>query len=106
VSRRRVRSAAYRARRQQRHAGRHYFVDELLPGGGEPDPYLAGAQATEYRRGVAVSVDTNFVGISDRRSRRPALKAAEPEGGASPAEEWAHWKETSGGFKCEELAHG
>jgi hypothetical protein len=55
--RRRVRSAAYRGRRQQRHAGRHYFIDEPLPGGGEPEPYLAGARVTEYRRGRVVSVD-------------------------------------------------
>jgi len=48
VSRRRIRSAAYRARRQTRHAGRHYFIDE---------PYLAGSRVTEYRRGVIVSVD-------------------------------------------------
>jgi hypothetical protein len=29
-SRRRIRSAAYRVRRQQRHAGRHYLMDEPL----------------------------------------------------------------------------
>lgn len=57
MSRRRVRSAAYRARRQTRHAGRHYFIEEPLPGGGEPEPYLAGSRVTEYRRGVIVSVD-------------------------------------------------
>jgi hypothetical protein len=78
----------------------------LLPGGGEPDPYLAGARPTEYRRGVAVSVGANFVGISVRWSRRAALKAVEPEGRASPAEAWAHWKEAARGFKCEDLAHG
>jgi hypothetical protein len=71
-----------------------------------PSPNLAGARATEYRRGVAVSVDANFVGISDRRSWRAPLKALEPERRASPAEAWAHWKDISGGFKCEELAHG
>jgi hypothetical protein len=53
VSRRRVRSAAYRARRQQRQAGRHYYVDEPLPDGG--------SRVTEYRRGVAVSVDIDPV---------------------------------------------
>jgi hypothetical protein len=57
MSRRRIRSAAYRARRQTRHAGRHYFIDEPLPGGGEPGPYLAGSRVTEYRRGRIVSVD-------------------------------------------------
>jgi hypothetical protein len=48
-SRRRVRSAAYRARRQQRHAGRHYFIDEPLLNGG--------SRVIEYRRGRVVSVD-------------------------------------------------
>ncbi len=58
MSRRRVRSAAYRVRRQKRHAGRHHFIDEpWAPGGGEPDPYLAGSRVTEYRRGRVVSVD-------------------------------------------------
>jgi hypothetical protein len=42
----------YRARRQKRHAGRHYFIDEQLPA-----PYLYGSRVTEYRRGVIVSVD-------------------------------------------------
>jgi hypothetical protein len=56
---RRVRSAAYRARRQKRHFGRHYFIDEPLPGGGEPEPYLAGWRVTEYRHGHIVSVDIN-----------------------------------------------
>ena len=40
------------------------------------------------------------------RARIAALKAVEPEGRASPAEAWAHWKETITGFKCEETAHG
>jgi len=46
---RRVRSAAYRARRQKRHAGRHIFIDEPLPAGGY--------WVAEYRRGRIVSVD-------------------------------------------------
>jgi hypothetical protein len=49
MSRRRVRSAEYRARRQRRHAGRHYFIDEPLPDGG--------SKVTEYRRKQVVSVD-------------------------------------------------
>lgn len=57
MSRRRVRSTPYRIRRLQRHAGRHYFIDEPLPSGGEPSPYLAGSRVTEYRRGRVVSVD-------------------------------------------------
>jgi hypothetical protein len=57
VSRRRVRSAAYRARRQARHAGRHYFIDEPAPDRGEPEAYLRGARVTEYRRGRIVSAD-------------------------------------------------
>jgi len=57
MSSRRVRSAAYRTRRQKRHFGRHYFIDEPLRGGGEPDAYLAGSRVTEYRRGRVVSVD-------------------------------------------------
>jgi hypothetical protein len=40
------------------------------------------------------------------RARLAALKAVEPEGRASPAEPWAHWKETTEGFKCEQAAHG
>jgi hypothetical protein len=40
------------------------------------------------------------------RARLQALKAVEPEGRASPADAWAHWKETAAGFKCEETAHG
>jgi hypothetical protein len=41
-----------------------------------------------------------------KQARLSALKAVEPEGRASPAEAWAHWKETASGFKCEEVAHG
>jgi hypothetical protein len=41
-----------------------------------------------------------------KQARLAALKAVEPQGRASPAEAWAHWKETAGGFKCEEVAHG
>jgi hypothetical protein len=52
MSRRRVRSAEYRARRQKRHATRHYVIEESLP-----EPYLAGSRVTEYRRGVVVGVD-------------------------------------------------
>jgi hypothetical protein len=41
------------------------------------------------------------------RARLEALKAVEPQGRASPAEAWAHWKQTAAaGFKCEENAHG
>lgn len=40
------------------------------------------------------------------RERRDALLAVDPDGRAGAAEASAHWKETSGGFKCEELAHG
>jgi hypothetical protein len=40
------------------------------------------------------------------RARLAALKAVEPEGRASPAEAWEHWKQTANGFKCEEAAHG
>jgi hypothetical protein len=40
------------------------------------------------------------------RARLAALKAVVPEGRASPAEAWAHWKETVAGFKCEENAYG
>jgi len=32
------------------------------------------------------------------RARLAALKAVEPEGRASPAEAWAHWKEPMAGF--------
>lgn len=72
MSRRRVRGSAYRRRRQARHAGRHVFIDEPLPGGGEPEPYLAGSRVTEYRRGVVVGVDIDpgvpANGVSIRRS--------------------------------------
>lgn len=72
MSRRRIRSVEYRARRQTLHAGRHYFIDEPLPGGGEPAPYLAGSRVTEYRRGVIVSVDidpgAHADGVSIKRS--------------------------------------
>ena len=37
------------------------------------------------------------------RARLAALKAVDPEGGASPAEAFDHWRF---GFKCEENAHG
>ena len=57
MSRRRVRSAAYRARRQKRHATRHYVIDEPMSGTGtESDPFI-GHRITEYRRGVVVGVD-------------------------------------------------
>lgn len=49
MSRRRIRSAEYRARRLKRHVERHVFIDEPLPEGG--------SCLTEYRRGVIVSVD-------------------------------------------------
>jgi hypothetical protein len=49
MSRRRVRSAAYRARRQARHAGRHTVIDEPLPDGG--------SKITEYRRGLVVAFE-------------------------------------------------
>jgi hypothetical protein len=39
------------------------------------------------------------------RQRLDALYAADPEGRASPAEAFSHWKKT-GGFCCEETAHG
>ncbi len=61
MSRRRVRSASYRVRRQKRHANRHYFIDEPFdadyPENLEPNPYLEGARVTEYRRGRVVSID-------------------------------------------------
>ena len=37
------------------------------------------------------------------RARLAALKAVDPEGRASPAEAFDHWRF---GFKCEEEAHG
>jgi hypothetical protein len=39
------------------------------------------------------------------RQRLAALYAVNPEGNASPAEAFSHWKKT-GGFCCEETAHG
>jgi ribosomal protein L21E len=57
MSRRRIRSAAYRARRKLRHATRHYVIDEPMSGSGtENDPFV-GSRITEYRRGQVVSVD-------------------------------------------------
>lgn len=53
MSRRRIRSQAYRARRQQRHLTRHVVINEPTPNGGW--------KVTEYRRGVAVSVDAYLV---------------------------------------------
>jgi len=41
-----------------------------------------------------------------KQARLAALKAVEPDGSASPAEAWEHWKQTAAGFKCEESAHG
>lgn len=75
MSRRRVRSAAYRARRQARHAGRHHLIDELLEcpdcvaGLPHSAPCVVGSRVTEYRRGVIIGVDidpgvpTNSVSI-------------------------------------------
>lgn len=40
------------------------------------------------------------------QARLAALKAVEPEGCATAAEAWAHWKDVTAGFKCEETAHG
>lgn len=55
--RQRVRSPQYRARRQKRHAFRHYVIDEPLSGTGtQEDPFL-GSRITEYRRGVAVGLE-------------------------------------------------
>jgi hypothetical protein len=41
-----------------------------------------------------------------KQARIEALKAVEPEGRASPAEAWEHWRANMAGFKCEENAHG
>lgn len=49
MSRRRLRSASYRARRLQRHATRHVVIDEPMESGG--------SRITEYRRGVAVGLE-------------------------------------------------
>lgn len=70
MSRRRIRSAAYRARRQQRHATRHYFSDEptecsdCVAGLPHSGPCTAGSRVTEYRRGLIVSVNID-PGVSD-----------------------------------------
>jgi hypothetical protein len=56
--------------------------------------------ATDAQMGIA------WWNAMSRQARLAAPKAVEPKGRASPAEAWASWKETSGGFKCEELAHG
>lgn len=59
MSRRRIRSEAYRALRKPRHSTRHYFIDEPVSGSGtEHDPFI-GSRITEYRRGVVVGVDIN-----------------------------------------------
>jgi hypothetical protein len=63
MNRRRVRSTAYRIRRQKRHAGRHVFIDEPLEcsdcvaGLPHSGPCVSGSRVTEYRRGQVVSVD-------------------------------------------------
>lgn len=57
MSRRRVRSLEYRARRQQRHAGRHVFIDAPMSGAGTQDDPFVGSRITEYRRGVVVGLE-------------------------------------------------
>jgi hypothetical protein len=65
VSRRRIRSAAYRARRKLRHATRHYVVDEPMSGSGtESDPFV-GSRITEYRRGQVVGLEIIPPGAGD-----------------------------------------
>jgi hypothetical protein len=68
----------------------------------EGDP--ARARATHRKADAALGIA--WWNAMSERARLAALKAVEPEGGASPAEAWAHWKETAGGFKCEEAVHG
>lgn len=41
-----------------------------------------------------------------KQARLAALRAVEPNGRASADEAWQHWKRTTAGFKCEEVAHG
>lgn len=63
MSRSRIRSEAYRARRKLRHATRHYFIDEPLEcpdcvaGLPHSGACVAGSRITEYRRGVVVGLE-------------------------------------------------
>ena len=71
MSRRRVRSAEYRRRRQKRHSGRHYFIDQPIScddctaGLPHSAPCTEGSRITEYRRGQVVGLEIIPAGWSD-----------------------------------------
>lgn len=59
---------------------------------------MADSKAADAALGIA------WWNAMTERQRLDALKAAGgPEGRASPADAWDHWRH---GFKCEETAHG